>query len=77
MTEEKNEMDFLGEGSYIFTPSEIRAMVQYLNKDYSDKTGLFSRKVRKKLMEIKAWNHPGMKRIVNNLLKPKKRQRKK
>lgn len=52
----------------LFTDVELAAMSRRLKGDMSDPTGAFSR-ARKKLLEIKAWHTPAMRKTLHSLLK--------
>ena len=59
--------------SIIFTEKEMEIIKQRLAGDYSDPTGVFSRRIRPKLKEIHAWLTPSMRRQLRKILKQKRK----
>lgn len=50
--------------SKIFTPAELKVLNQRLNNDKSDRTGLFSARIKPKLEEILTWNKNTIRRLL-------------
>ena len=50
--------------SYIFTTAELKVLNQRLNKDKSDRTGLWTSRIKPKLEEILTWNKNTIQRLL-------------
>ena len=57
--------------SQIFPPSEQREIAKREKGDYSDKFGLFSRKIKPKIIEILSFDRKWLKRLINPKRKKK------
>ena len=61
--------------SKIFPPSEQREIAKREKGDYSDKYGLFSRKIKPKIIEILSFDKHWLKWLINLKRKKKKYSR--
>jgi len=57
--------------SKIFKPSEIDIIIKRLNGNYVDKCGIFSNKIKPKVLEILMWNNTNFKKLLNKIIKQK------
>jgi len=57
--------------SKIFTPAELQEIERREKKDYSDKFGLFSGRIKPKIVEILSYDKNWLKRLIN----PKRRKK--
>ena len=57
--------------SKIFTPAELKEMERRENKDYSDRFGLFSGRIKPKIVEILSYDKNWLKRLINPKRKKK------
>lgn len=57
--------------SKIFTPAELQEIERREKKDYSDKFGLFSSRIKPKIIEILAYDKNWLKRLINPKRKKK------
>jgi len=58
--------------SKIFTKSELKEIDRREKKDYSDKQGLFSRRIKPKIIEILSFDKKWLKGLINPKRKTKK-----
>jgi hypothetical protein len=59
--------------SSIFTNAEMKAIVQRLQGDHTDPTGIYAGRVRPKLKEIQAWHAPEIRTQIKKLLEQKRK----
>lgn len=59
------------ESSKIFTKSELKEIDRREIEDYSDKQGLFSRRIKPKIIEILSFDRKWLKRLINPKRKKK------
>jgi len=57
--------------SKIFTPAELQEIERREKKDYSDKFGLFSSRIKPKIIEILSYDKNWLKRLINPKRKKK------
>ena len=75
MKENKETISMLEQllsNSIIFKPSEITIMIKRLNGDYKDKCGIFSNKIKPKILEIMMWSSPNFKKTLKKIIKQKR-----
>jgi len=57
----------------LFTPTEMNAIKERLDGDYTDKHSVFANRVRPKLKELLAWSTPKNQKRIKKLLQYKRR----
>ena len=60
--------------SKIFTPAELQEIERREKKDYSDKFGLFSGRIKPKIIEMLSFDRTWLKRLINPKRKKKNSQ---
>lgn len=62
--------------SNIFKPSEINIMTKRLDGSYKDKCGIFTNKIKPKILEIMMWNESNLKKVLKQIIKQKNNSKK-